>query len=80
MSIFISLLIYIGYCIKAGLETNVISRANIIELTDVADIKKRMKFHGCLVCWKDPSGIWWFNKDDKDCKLWSSRQHSNKEN
>jgi hypothetical protein len=69
ISIFISLLIYIGYCIKAGLETPVLSEENITELIDTVNIEKRMKFHGCLVCWKDPAGVWWFDKDGEQCKL-----------
>lgn len=69
ISIFISLLIYIYCCIKADMETSVISRENVTKVTDVEEIKKRMKFHGCLVCWKDSKGTWWFNRDNKQCKL-----------
>lgn len=55
---------------KIDSEQTITSGANITELIDVDDIKKRMKFHGCLVCWKNPDGVWWFDRDGKNCKLW----------
>lgn len=54
---------------KIGAEQVISSGANVTELTDIVDIKKRMEFHGCLVCRKDLAGIWWFDKDGKQYKL-----------
>jgi hypothetical protein len=56
---------------KIGAEQVTSSGETVTELTDVVDIKKRMEFHGCLVCRKDSAGVWWFSKDGKQCKLWS---------
>lgn len=69
ISVFIFLLTHIYRCIKADIETNVISEEIITEAIDVADIKHRMKYHGCLACWKDSAGVWWFYRDGEQCKL-----------
>lgn len=42
---------------------------NVTKVNDVMEIKKRMDHHGCLVCWKDSKGAWWFNRNDKPCRL-----------
>lgn len=64
---------------KIGAEQVISSGANVTKLTDAIDIKKRMKFHGCLVCRKDSAGVWWFNKDGKQCELWSPEQQIEEE-
>lgn len=50
------------------------------KLTDVADIKKRMEFHGCLACWKDSCGVWWFDRNGEQCKLCQPKQDYRKGN
>jgi hypothetical protein len=74
LSIILLILFFVnlyGLITKISAEQVKSSEGNITEVTDVADIKKRMKFHGCLVCQKGPAGVWWFIKDGEQCKLWS---------
>lgn len=69
----LSIHIYSLVKFKADTERAISSGESITEATDVADIKHRMEYHGCLACWKDSVGVWWFRRDGKQCRLWSPK-------
>lgn len=72
--VILSVHIYSLVKFKADTERAISSGENITEVPDATDIKRRMEYHGCLVCWKDSTGVWWFHRDNKQYKLWSPKQ------
>lgn len=68
---FLALLLAHLYNLKleADTERTVTFKEGITKMTDVVEIKKRMRYHGCLVCWEDLTGEWWFHRDGEQCKL-----------
>lgn len=71
MGVLIILLLVNIIRFNINVEEIISSGENVTEITDIADIKKRMEYHGCLVCWKDSAGVWWFRRDDQLCELHS---------
>jgi len=68
-----ALLVMFAVCVQRHINAKpaivISSGENVTKLNDVADLKRRMKFHGCLCCQKDLEGVWWFYRDGKLCKL-----------
>ena len=69
----IVLLIMLAVCVYRHITVKpamvLSSGEKVTKLNDVADLKRRMEYHGCLCCQKDSKNVWWFYRNNKLCKL-----------